>query len=619
MLRLFIITIISILFTLSNVGAQEITFKRLEPSSWWIGMKNPELMLMVYGNQIATCEPQFNIQGIELKEVRRTSNPNYMFIFVIINELSRPGDYPIRFVKKGKVVAKATFTLYERDKNSALRKGFNTTDAIYLLMPDRFANGDTTNDNVIGMVEKANRKAPYGRHGGDIKGIIDHLDYIQSLGMTALWTTPVLENNQKEGSYHGYAITDYYRVDPRLGTNADFRILSEQLHQRGMKLIMDMVFNHCGSEHWWMNDLPSADWIHQFPTYTGSNYRPSAMSDIHAAKADAFKNTHGWFVPSMPDMNLSNELVFKYLVQNSIWWVEYANLDGIRMDTHPYPEKEAMAEWLKWLFSEYPNFNVVGEVWITSNAKLAYWQKDACNRDGFNSNLPTLMDFPLTEAIQRAFNEDDGYDTGLSRIYNSIADDFLFPYPDNKVVFAENHDWARIFEYVGKDIRKMKLAITVVATTRGIPQFYYGSELLMTGDGWRGHSEIRHDFPGGWPKDSINAFTADGRTADQNEMVNYISRLFKFRHSSKALTNGQLIHFIPENNLYIYFRIADDDAVMVVINNHPTESRTLDVNRMTEILQHFKKGKDIFSGDEILDFSGMSVPAKSAVVMQLFQ
>jgi len=596
------------------IWGQKTEIKRLEPSSWWIGMHNPELMLMAYGNQIGKTEPRINIAGVTVKEVKRVDNPNYLFIFLRIDSSAQPGTYLISFEDKNKKKVSTPFTLEKR--NSRI-EGFNQSDAIYLIMPDRFANGDTTNDNVAGLRERCNRQEPYGRHGGDLKGIIDHLDYIQSLGMTTLWLTPVLENDQQHSSYHGYSITDYYRVDPRLGNNELYRQLAMECHKRGMKLIMDMVFNHCGSYHWWMNDLPTPDWIHQFPTYTSSNYRPSVMSDPHAAQADVIKNTHGWFDRTMPDMNLSNPLVLTYLIQNSIWWIEYLQLNGIRIDTYPYPEKEGMAKWMQVLAEEYPKLNIVGEVWITNNAQLSYWQKDAPNRDGFNTHLPALMDFPLTDAIQRALNEDDGYDRGLARIYYAIAEDFLYPYPENKVIFAENHDWARIFEFLGQDLNKMKIAITLVATLRGIPQFYYGSEILMTGNGWHSHAEIRKDFPGGWPNDTINAFTPQGRTALQNEMVSYVTQLFQYRKSSRALQYGKLIHFVPENNIYVYFRIADTGAVMVAINNHPSETRKLDVERMKEILGQYRSGKDIISQEQINDFSALTLQPKSCRVIEL--
>lgn len=604
---------IPILFTQMAWG-QVTDIKRLEPSSWWIGMHNPEVMLMVYGNKIGETDPHVAIPGVWVKEVKRVENPNYLFIFLRIDSSARPGNYTLTFEDKKKRQVSAPFTLLQRKSNIV---GFNPSDAIYLIMPDRFANGDTTNDNAADMRERCNRREPFGRHGGDLQGIINHLDYIQSLGMTALWLTPVLENNQQHSSYHGYSITDYYRVDPRLGSNELYRQLATECHKRGMKLIMDMVFNHCGSYHWWMNDLPTPDWIHQFPTYTSSNYRPSVMSDPHAAQADVFKNTHGWFDRTMPDMNLSNPLVLTYLIQNSLWWIEYLHLDGIRVDTYPYPEKEGMSKWMQVLAEEYPKLNIVGEVWITNNAQLSYWQKDAPNRDGFNTHLPTLMDFPLTDAIQKALNEEDGYDRGLARIYYAIAEDFLYPYPYNKVIFAENHDWARIFEFLGKDLNKMKIAVTLVATLRGIPQFYYGSEILMTGNGWQSHAEIRKDFPGGWPGDTINAFTPEGRTAQQNEMVNYVSQLFQYRKTHPVLQFGKMIHFVPENNTYVYFRIDDSSAVMVAINNHPSESRKLDVDRMKEILSHYQGGKDIITQEQFNDFSAITLPPKSCRVIEL--
>ncbi len=594
--------------------AQKMNIKKVEPSNWWIGMKNSQLMLMVYGDNIGLASPQINIPGVKLIESRSVSNPNYLFVFLNIDSTTKAGTYTLNFLGNKKQKLSYPFTLSNR--NSRV-EGFNQSDVIYLIMPDRFANGDTTNDNAKGMREQCKRNEPFGRHGGDLQGIIDHLDYIQSLGMTALWLTPVLENNQEHSSYHGYSITDYYRVDPRLGTNELYKKLSEECHKRGMKLIMDMVFNHCGSFHWWMNDLPMPEWIHQFPEYTSSNYRPSVMSDPHASKADIIKNTQGWFDRTMPDMNLSNPLVLTYLIQNSIWWIEYLQLNGIRMDTYPYPEKEPMSEWLQQIEKEYPQLNVVGEVWITNNAQLAYWQKDAPNLDGFNTHLPTLMDFPLTDAIQRALNEEDGYDRGLARIYNAIAEDFLYPYPNNKVIFVENHDWARIYEFLGEDIRKMKIAFALIATLRGIPQFYYGSEILMTGNGWKSHAEIRKDFPGGWPSDTINAFLPKGRSNLQNEMVNYITKLFQYRKNHPVLHNGKLIHFVPENNTYIYFRMNENSTIMIAINNHPTEERKLNIERIKEILPSFNSGKDIITEEYFDDLSKIIFLPKSCRIIEL--
>lgn len=597
--------------------SQDINLKRLDPSSWWVGMKNKSLMLLAYGNNISQCNVSANIKGVKITGTKKLESNNYLFVFLEIDNTAVPGNYFIDFTKNGKTLVHKDFQLLKRNDGSASRPGFNSSDAIYLIMPDRFANGDTTNDNIKGMNEMADRKAPYGRHGGDIKGIAEHLDYIYNLGATSIWLTPVLENNQVQSSYHGYSITDYYNVDPRLGTNNDYKELADLCHKKGMKIIMDMVFNHCGSKHWWMEDLPSKDWIHQFPTYTSSNYRLSTVADIHASIYDKERNVTGWFDRTMPDLNLDNEYMKTYMIQNSIWWVEYAGLDGIRMDTYPYPEKEGMADWMKALLNEYPSFNVVGEVWISSASKTQYWQKDAMNRDGYNSYLPSLMDFPMMEAIQKAFNENDTWSEGLARLYDVLADDFLYTNPNNLVVFAENHDNARIFEYYNKDIRKFKMAMTYVATVRGIPQIYYGSEILKTGNGFRGHSEIRTDFPGGWPKDSANSFLSSGRTELQNEAVNHMTKLYQYRRNHAVLQNGKLVHFIPENNVYVYFRILNDEAVMVVFNNHDTEKRAFDTQRFNEILSKYKSGVNIVTGEGYSSLHSLTIEAKSTLVIEL--
>lgn len=592
-----------------------INIEKLEPSSWWIGFENPTVQLLVYGKDISTTRPHINYDGVEIKNIILTENPNYLFLDLNISDNTKAGDIKIEFKKGKKTVTSYNWMLNKREENSALREGFNSSDAMYLIMPDRFANGDPNNDTVKGMKEKADRDEPYGRHGGDIKGIADNLDYITDLGFTALWINPVLENDQPETSYHGYAITDFYNIDRRFGSNEDFKKLVEKSNKEGVKIIMDMVFNHCGSEHWWMKDLPAKDWINQHPEFTRSNYRLSTVSDPYASKYDFELTTRAWFDVTMPDMNLENQLVLNYFIQNSIWWIEYSGLQGIRMDTYPYPNKEGMAIWMQRITQEYPNFSVVGESWIGQPSKLAYWQKDFPNSDGYNSHLKGLMDFPLAEAMGRAFNEKEGWSEGLMRLYDILADDHLYRYPFDLVVFAENHDMGRMAHFLQDDLRKMKMATTFLATVRGIPQWYYGSELLMNGDGAE-HSEIRKDFPGGWENDEVNAFTKAGRTDEQNEMVNHLRKVMQYRKNKDVLHTGNTVHFIPEDNVYVFFRYNEDDTVMVILNSNE-EDKTLSLSRFEEVLNKFSKGKDIISENNFNLEEKYTIPAMESAIIEL--
>lgn len=609
--------LLALTVTLNTVNAASKIKDRLEPPSWWIGFKNPVVQLMAYSENIGLLRPEINHPGLSIQKITAVKNPNYLFIDVLIDDNAAPGTVEIEF-KDGKRTKKTmSFELLQRREGSACREGFNSSDAIYLIMPDRFANGNPSNDDVPGMIEKADRDAPYGRHGGDLEGIIQHLDYIVDMGFTAIWLNPVLENNMPESSYHGYATTDYYKIDPRFGSNEDYKKLVEIANKKGLKVIKDMIFNHCGSNHWWMNDLPTDDWIN-YGHFIRSNYRLSTISDPNASKADLKLATEGWFDSSMPDLNLRNELLRNYLIQNSIWWIEYAGLQGIRQDTYPYPDKYAMAEWNKRINLEYPNFNIVGEAWIGDPSKLCYWQKDFPNADGFNSHLKTIMDFPLMDAMHKAFNEKGGgWMDGLMRLYNVLADDHLYPDVNNMLVFPENHDVGRIFTILNNDIRKLKMATAFVATVRGIPQWYYGTEILMSGNGYEGHANIRQDFPGGWPGDSTNAFTPAGRTNQQNEMVNYLTKILNFRKYSKPIHHGKTLHFIPENNVYVYFRYLDDEAVMVILNNSEDEKRTISGDRFAEILNRYSKGKDILSGQTLDTLDSFDIEAKSARIIEL--
>ena len=589
--------------------------EKLEPPFWWVGMKNPKLQLLVYAEKVAATTPVINYPGVELLKVNKVENRNYLFLDLNISEKAQAGKFKIQFNKSGKTVYEYNYELLNRSPNSSQRQGFSSADVIYLLFPDRFANGDTVNDSMKNMLEKACRSNPNGRHGGDIKGISEHLNYIKDLGFTTVWLNPLLENNMSAFSYHGYAITDFYKVDERFGTNEDYKNLISKMHKMDMRIIMDMIFNHCGSNHWWIKDLPCQDWIHQFPEFTRSNFRGGTVSDIHASDYDRNILLKGWFDTSMPDLNQHNGFLANYLIQNSIWWIEYAGLDGIRMDTYPYPFKDVMAEWAKRVLEEYPDFSIVGEAWLSEPAQVAYWQNVPNIKTGYNSNLPYIMDFPMADAFRYAFNEKDGWSTGIVRMYDILSQDYLYSEPSNIVTFADNHDGDRIFTKLEEDLDNYKLAMTFLVTTRGVPQIYYGTEILMTGYENRGHGDIRKDFPGGWPGDKKNAFTENDRNNDENAAFNYLKTLLNWRKNKTVIHNGKLKHFIPVDGVYVYFRYNENETVMVVLNNSERK-QTLEKNRYLEMTGKYKQAKDILSG-KMFDTDNILVPAKSALVFEL--
>lgn len=605
-------------YNLSNLKtSKNIILEKIEPSNWWVNMKDPHLQLLIYGKNISSLQVNIKHTGIRIDKINKVGNPNYLFIDLHISQEAQAGIIPIHFTINNKIVFTHPYPLFKRDENSAERKGFDSGDAIYLIMPDRFSNGNTAKNNADGMIEKVRRKASYGRHGGDLKGILNHLDYIEEMGYTAIWLNPVLENNQSHSSYHGYAITDFYQIDTRLGSNEEFKALIQACNKRGIKMIMDMVFNHCGNLHWWMNDLPMNDWVNHWGNFTRSNYRLSTISDPYVSKLDKDYSVKGWFDTNMPDLNLKNNYLLTYMIQNSIWWIEYTKLGGIRMDTYPYPDKDGMAVWTQHIINEYPHFNIVGEAWISEASKLCYWQKDFPNKDGYNSYLPSLMDFPMQEAISKAFNEEEGWNTGMTRLYNTLADDHLYPNPMNMVIFPDNHDLGRIFQLLHKDIHKLKMALSYTLTTRGILQIYYGTELLMSGDGHTGHANIRQDFPGGWPNDNINAFIKEGRTTAQNEIFDYLKKLLNYRKQSEALKYGKTLHFIPENGIYVYFRYTNHHAVMVMLNNNAKGNKKVNTLRFNEILSNYSSAKNIITERSIRNLKAINIKAKSALIIEL--
>ncbi|HCY00197.1 MAG TPA: alpha-amlyase [Bacteroidales bacterium] len=590
---------------------------RVEPPNWWVGMESPDLQLMVYGEDIGNAvKVEVEYSGVELASFDRVDNPNYLFLNFSISKTAQSGYFDITFWYSESESSVYRYYLNQRREGSAQRKGFDASDAMYLLFPDRFANGDSSNDIFEGMPDKFNREDLYARHGGDIQGIINHLDYIKNLGMTAIWINPVLESNQPWQSYHQYAITDFYNVDRRFGSNELYQQLVEKAHGKGLKIINDMIFNHCGSNHWWINDLPSDDWLNQWPEFTRTNYRIPAIFDPHASEADKRLMADGWFDTHMPDLNQRNPYLAKYFIQNSIWWVEYANLDGIRMDTHPYPDKEFMARWTRAVMEEYPNFNIVAETWVNYPAWVAYWQTGALNRDGFDSGIPTVMDFPLFYAINKAFDESDGWDVGLHRLYEILAHDFLYADLNNILIFADNHDLSRFMKSKDLAIGRFKLGMAFLLTTRGIPQVYYGTEILMDGDDANGHGVLRKEFPGGWTDHKRSAFSAEGRTKKENQAWNYMSTLLNWRKTATAVHNGKLVQFIPENEVYVYFRQNEEQTVMVILHNG-YQPKVLKTDRFNEILQGFSKGIDIITGKELVDLQKIQLSPRSAMVVEL--
>nr|NQU90144.1 glycoside hydrolase family 13 protein [Bacteroidota bacterium] len=598
-----------------SIFAQKVTISRVEPPSWWTGMKNPNLQLLVYGDGISSAKPVIDYQGVDISGTSIPENPNYIFIDLVIDPEARPGTFPILFKVGRKTVAEVTYELKARRPGSANRKGFDQSDVIYLLFPDRFANGNEGNDSGNETLEKADRSNPNGRHGGDIKGVADHLDYISDMGFTAVWFNPLLENNMPAYSYHGYAITDFYKVDPRMGTNEDYRLLVGSMHQKGLKVIMDMIFNHCGSNHYWINDLPSQDWIHQFPEFTRSNFRGGSVFDPYASDTDRERFQKGWFDTSMPDLNQNNEFLLNYLIQNSIWWIEYAGLDGIRMDTYPYPYPEAMAEWAKRVLKEYPDFSMVGEVWLSNPSQVAAWQAGDKMQTGLESNLPYVFDFPMYDAFRYAFSEQQGWSTGIIRMYDILTQDYLYAKPLDIVTFADNHDGDRLYSKLGEDPDRFKLAMAFLMTTRGVPQVYYGTEVLMTGLEHNGHGDIRKDFPGGWTGDSINAFTREGLNSDQVKAVKFMERLLNWRKNKAVIHTGKLKHFIPVDGLYVYFRYDDNDKVMVVLN---TSDKTIkfDPEYYGEMVDGYTYGKNILAGKTFF-LTKLNIPAHTPMVLEL--
>ncbi|MCL1090970.1 glycoside hydrolase family 13 protein [Shewanella profunda] len=690
MIRLYLAIVVScclIYSSIKMVNAEnlkpEIT---IEPSSWWAGMQNPELQLMLYSRAFPRESKSLKVNikgdGISLKKLESTDNPHYLFITLDLSQAA-PQTFELSILNQESIsntdslsstaaLYHLPYTLHPRAKGSRERQGFSNKDVIYLITPDRFANGDPSNDNHAQMLEKIAPNHPDGRHGGDIAGISQQLDYLAKLGVTQLWINPLLENNQAQYSYHGYAITDLYRVDPRFGSNEEYKALVARANKLGLGVIKDVVVNHIGSNHWWLKDLPSQDWLnypaqtqtnnrerkpeltslndtdpaHTKPSFTSprfTTHRRTTVQDPYVAAQDHLDFVDGWFTDTMPDLNQANPKLATYLIQNSIWWVEYAALSGIREDTYSYADKGFLAKWSKALMAEYPNFNIVGEEWTANPITVSYWQKGKLNADGYTSDLPSLMDFPLYEKLIASLNEPEAWDTGFITLYEMLANDVVYASPSQLVLFEGNHDTNRLFSLMKQNLSLYKMALTYVLTAKRIPQLFYGTEVLMTSPTEDRHDGVvRSDFPGGFANSAINAFTGKGLSKPQQQAQQFVSTLLNYRKQSSALQSGDLLHFVPREGVYVQFRCllnqafsdklqAEEltsitqhnactqpsaDKVMLIYNKNE-KTVELDLSRFASVLGGSRAAKDIISGKTVSLNHAITLPHAGVTILEL--
>ena len=628
--------------TISMNAANKID--RIEPTDWFVGMKNPQVQLMVYGKDIRTADVTTDYPGVRIDSLVRLDSPNYLLVYMNVKD-AQPGTMNLRFNGKG-VKQTVKYALKARKMRGEDHKGFTNADVLYMLMPDRFASSGTDKSKIKGMLPYSiNRNEPSLRHGGDINGIRQHLDYFNDLGVTALWFTPVLENNSpdngKQSTYHGYATTNYYRVDPRFGTNDDYSALIEEAHAKGLKVVMDMIFNHCGFDHPWVKDMPTKDWFNYpewlYPEnqarnkktntidgaatvndkYLQTSYKLTPVLDPYASQVDMKETVDGWFVPTMPDLNQRNHHLMTYLIQNSEWWIETAGIDGIRMDTYPYADRTAMAHWMEVLDEEYPNFNTVGETWVTEPAYTAAWQKDSKLSDQ-NSYLKTVMDFAFYDRVNLAKNEEtDGWWNGFNRIYNSLCYDYLYKDPSHVMAFIENHDTDR-FLGNGQDTLALKQSLALLLTMNRIPQLYYGTEVLMNGTKQITDGHVRRDFPGGFPGDKHNAFTKEGRTKEENQMFSWLSRLLHWRQGNELITKGKQTQFIPVDGVYVVARSLNGKAILTVLNG-TSHQKKMQVARYAEIIKSTTTAKNILTGRNIDLTKDVTLQPRATMILEIGQ
>lgn len=597
-----------ILIKLLFFGSLSITaqIERVEPPNWWLDFENDEVQLMIYGENIGKAEVNLDATGIDLEAVHRAKSPNYLFLDLKLTEQAQPGSFPISFNLENGDKLVHEYEIKERTRPESDFIGFNNKDAIYLITPDRFANGDPTNDEDASLREKTiDREDDYDRHGGDIRGIIDHLDYIDEMGFTALWSSPLLINDMESGSYHGYAMTDFYRVDPRFGTLEEYKDLAEKAREKGIKLIMDQVANHIGSGHWWMEDLPFEDWLNyqeefeQGKELTKSNHIRTTNQDFYAAEVDKKQMTEGWFVDTMPDLNQENPFMAKYLIQNSIWWIEYLGLGGIRQDTYPYPDKEFMSEWAGAIMTEYPDFNIVGEEWSYNPLLIRYWQDGVENKDGYESNLRSTMDFAMQGAIVEGLKEEEDWGSGLIKLYEGLANDFAYECPEDIMIFPDNHDKSRIFTQLDEDVAKTKMAVAYMLVLPRTPQIYYGTEILMDDTANPGdHGLIRTEFPGGWEDHDTNAFTGEGLSEEEVGMQDFLKKILNYRKNSEAIHSGKTLHFAPQDGVYVLARQTEGESVVIILNKNE-ENFNLGLERFEQLGLNGKNLKNLISEESL--------------------
>ena len=602
-------------WTALSAWSAPLQLDRVEPPHWWTGMKTQQLELMLHAPGIAQARPSLTYPGVKLLGTHVSDNPNYLWIILDITLLARPGVLQIA-LRDGPHTRTLHYSLQARQKGSADRVGFTSADVVLNLMPDRFANGDPSNDNQAGYEENANRLLAHGRHGGDIAGIVQHLDHIAAMGYTTLWPTPLIDNNQPAYSYHGYASTDNYRIDPRYGSNDDYRRMVGLARQKGLKVIQDIVPNHIGDRHWWLRDLPASDWLSHHNQYTPTNHARTTVSDPYASSADREAFTSGWFARSMPDMNARNPRVANYLIQNAIWWAEFAGIAGFRVDTYGYSDKAFINEWTRRIRLEYPRLGIVGEEWTDNPAVQSYWARGRTQADGYRSHLPSVMDFVLQGQLLKALAEPETWNTGFKRLYETLVNDQLVAQPQDLMLFDGNHDTPRLFSVLAEDPALTKMALAYVLTMKRTPQLYYGTEVLMTSP--KKHDDFdafRSDFPGGWPGDVVNAFTGEGLTTAQKDHQQWLRQLLQWRKTQSVIHHGQLMHFVPENGTYVLVRYDDKTRVIVIFNKNNSEM-SLSLDRFKEVWPAQAHVINVITQEKRVLEPALQLPARSVTILQ---
>ena len=613
--------------------AQTPSIQRIDPTNWWVGMKNPELQLLVYGKNLKGSDLKINYPGVTIRQVYEVENANYLFVDLYISPEVKAGKFEIELsksvsVQRGKktvnetVRITQTYELKVRDKHP---QEINSQDFIYLILPDRFSNADPTNDKFADLADpESNRDNPFLRHGGDLPGIQNHLDYFTELGITTLWLNPVIENNQPQtneggamrSAYHGYGFTDHYNVDRRLGGNAAYKNLIDAAHAKGLKIIQDAVYNHVGINHWILRDLPMKNWLNQWDTYTNTSYRDEAVIDLlHGSQSDFRVQQSGWFVPFLPDLNQHNPFVANYLIQHALWTVEYFGVDGWRVDTYQYNDLEFMNHCNNALLNEYPRMFITAENAVNTPVSQAFFVRNNLNIP-FKSTCPSPNDFVFYNTINAALNEKTDWGSGLNKLCTMLAQDMIYADPNLNLTFLDNHDNNRFFSMIGENMQKYKQGVAFLLTCRGIPQLYYGTEILMKNFKDPSDAEVRRDFPGGWPGDKENKFTAAGRTALENEAFNFTKKLARYRKTCSALQTGQLTQYIPQDGMYVFFRHDDTKTVMVIMSQSD-KAQVLSTKRFAENMGGFVGGKNVLDDTSIADIRQINVPAMSVMVIEL--